>query len=109
MKLKVDAAQTEGGRGVMMKKCRGEGMSDIHYWEGEGDQCQGVGSVPPAVSIFVSRRRKNKQLLSVSICFALFTPVPHVKRLHGFAVLTSSVDEMSEPRLRGFSINAGCN
>lgn len=102
---------TDGGRQRSDdKKSAGEKVCRI-YITGRGKEISvgGVGSVPPAVSIFVLRRRKNKQLLAVSVCFTLFTPVPHVKRLRGSAVLTSSADEMSELRLRSPSVNAGCN
>lgn len=49
LKLKVDAAQTEGGRGVMIKKRRGE-----------GDQCQG-GWFGSSSSIHLCIEKKKKQ------------------------------------------------
>lgn len=67
LKLKVDAAQTEGGRGVMIKKRRGEGVSDIHYWEGEGDQCQG-GWFGSSSSIHLCIEKKKKQAAALRQC-----------------------------------------
>lgn len=90
--LEVDAPQAAERRRREDKKMQwGEGVTDRRSREGEG----GSGWPPPAEFI-PGPRRKNKQLLSVNICFTLFIPSPHVKELHGFFVLTGSVVEICE-------------